>query len=99
MKQPLTSDTEKKIIILKLEFSQGKVWSDDDVKEALNKGISISNNTAAFGHHLNNFQGASAFFLYDHSMLVKKFSNLQGNTMTHLLDCKAVEMTYPEFIA
>ena len=63
-------------MIFQLKVSQGQGWSDNSFKAVLKQGVAIPNNTASFGHQFKNFQGASAFFFSDHSMLVNKLSNL-----------------------
>ena len=72
-------------MILQLEVSQGQGWLDDDIKSDLKQGISSPKNMAAFYHQIKKFQGASAFFFSDHSMTVKKLSNLQGHMTMNLL--------------
>ena len=53
----LSSDRFKPTMILQLKASQGKGWSETDLKEALKQGIATPEDIHSFSHQLKKFLG------------------------------------------
>lgn len=54
-RQPLSSDKFRPTMILQLKASQGKGWSETDLKDALKQGIISSTDIHSFSYQLKNF--------------------------------------------
>lgn len=67
--KPLSSGFSEKAMILQLKTSQGKGWSDNDLKEAVKQGIITPTSQDEFRHQLKNLWGTSSFFFGENSKI------------------------------
>ena len=84
-KQPLSSNFFRPTMVLQLKASQGKGWSETDLKEALKQGIIAPRDVHEFSHQLKNFWGLSAFFFGTDSVLAQALSPLLSKISRHIL--------------
>ena len=96
-KQALSSDNFKPTMILQLKASQGKGWSETDLKEALKQGIVTPSTVHSFTHQLRNFWGLSAFFFGKRSVLSESLSPLMSKINDHLITFEAAQLRDPNF--
>ena len=96
-KQPLSSDRFKPTMILQLKASQGKGWSETDLKDALKQGIETPNDIHCFGHQLKNFWGLSSFFFGENSVLSQALEPLLGTISNHTLTFEAAQLRDKNF--
>ena len=96
-KQPLSSDRFKPTMILQLKATQGKGWSETDLKDALKQGIETPNDINSFGHQLKNFWGLSSFFFGENSVLSQALEPLLGTISNHTLTFEAAQLRDKNF--
>ena len=96
-KQPLSSDRFKPTMILQLKASQGKGWSETDLKEAIKQGIETPTDIHSFGHQLKNFWGLSSFFFGENSILSKALEPLLATISNHTLTFEAAQLRDKNF--
>ena len=90
-KEPLSSNRLKPSIILQLKATQGKGWSDVDMKDALKQGISTPTDIHCFYHQLRNFLGLACFFFGDNCILSKKLTQFIDTLSQHTLTLEAAQ--------
>ena len=77
-KQPLSAGHFQPTMILHLKASQGKGWSETDMKEALKQGIVTPDCIHSFTHQLRNLWALSAFFFGPNSILSQRLTPMMS---------------------
>ena len=96
-KIPLSSDRFKPTMILQLKASQGKGWSETDLKDALKQGIATPSDIHSFSHQLKNFWGLSTFFFGKDSFLSQALEPLMSTISNHTLTFEAAQLRDKRF--
>ena len=91
-KMPLSANKLKPTMILQLKASQGKGWSETDLKEALKQGIVTPHDIHTLAHQLKNFWGLSAFFFGKDSILAKAIEPMLQQLSLHTLTFEASQL-------
>ena len=73
-KQPLSAGHFQPTMILQLKTTQGKGWSEMDMKETLKQGIVTPDSINSFTHQLRNLWALSAFFFGPNSILSQRLT-------------------------
>ena len=97
-KQPLSSNIFRPTMVLQMKASQGKGWSDTDLKDALKQGIITPHDVHEFGHQLKNFWGLSSFFFGTDSVLAQTLSPLLAKISRHTLTFEGAQCRDPSFV-
>ena len=90
-KQPMTVDRLKSSMILQLKASQGKGWSETDLKDALKQGIVTPNDMPTFNHQFKNFWGLTAFFFGHDCILAKRLAPMMATISNHTLTFESAQ--------
>ena len=96
-KTPLSSSQFKPMMILQLKTSQGKGWSEMDMKEALRQGIVTPPDINVFSHQLRNFWALSTFFFGNDSLLPKKLIPLMAQIAKHTITFEGCQIRDNQF--
>ena len=96
-KTPLSSSQFKPMMILQLKTSQGKGWSEMDMKEALKQGIVTPTDMNVFAHQLRNFWGLAAFFFGTDSVLPKRLIPLMAQISKHTITFEGCQIRDNQF--
>ena len=91
-KLPLSANKSKPTMILQLKASQGKGWSETDLKDALKQGIVTPADIHSFGHQMKNFWGLSTFFFGKDSLLSQALEPLLHDISVHTLTFEAAQL-------
>ena len=97
-KQPLSSNIFRPTMVLQLKASQGKGWSDTDLKEALKQGMVAPRDIHEFGHQLKNFWGLASFFFGSDSVIAQALSPLLAKISRHTLTFEGAQYRDKAFV-
>jgi len=95
--KPLSSGFAEQAMILQLKATQGKGWSDSDLKEAVKQGIVTPTSPNELQYQLQNLWGLAAFFFGSKSILPAKLGNFISQMENHALIIEAKHLRDPEF--
>ena len=96
-KQPMAYDRFKPTMILQLKATNGKGWSETDLKDALKQGIVTPPDMTSFSHQLKNLWGLSVFFFGPQSKLSMALSPLMAKIQRHTLTFEGAQVRDPTF--
>ena len=97
-KQPLSSNIFRPTMVLQLKASQGKGWSDTDLKNALKQGIVAPRDIHEVGHQLKNFWGLAAFFFGPDSVILQAILPLLSKIARHTLTFEGAQYRDTAFV-
>jgi len=84
-------------MILQLKSSQGKGWSETDLKEALRQGVVTPTDIHTFGHQLKNFWGLANFFFGENSLIAQALQPILAQLSAHTLTFEAAQVRDKNF--
>ena len=90
-KEPLSVNRLKPSIILQLKATQGKGWSELDMKEAIKQGVTTPSDIHSFYHQLRNFLGLVCIFFGDKSILANTLNKFIDILSQHTLTLEAAQ--------
>ena len=90
-KEPLSMNRLKPSIILQLKATQGKGWSELDMKEAIKQGVTTPSDIHSFYHQLRNFLGLVCIFFGDESILANSLKKFIEILSQHTLTLEAAQ--------
>ena len=95
--KPLSSGFAAQAMILQLKATQGKGWSDSDLKEAVKQGIVTPASPNELQYQLQNLWGLAAFFFGEKSVLPCYLGDFISQMQNHALIIEAKQLRDSEF--
>lgn len=94
---PLSRGFGERAMMLQLKVTQGKGWSDHDMKEAIKQGVITPSCPNELQHQTKNLWGLSSFFFGDGAELAVNLADLLLSLQQHSLVIEAKHISDPTF--